>query len=48
MKSQYILRRKYYTFDTKNKEFQEYLEKTTPEECRIRNLMVGDMVLERC
>ena len=46
MKSEYVLK-KYYAFDTKNKKFQEYLEKTTPEEYRIRNLMVGDMVLER-
>lgn len=48
MKSKYILKNKYYAFDTKNKEFQEYLEKTTPEEYRMRNLIVGDTVLERC
>ena len=48
MKSKYILKKKYYAFDTENKEFQKYLEKTTPEEYRIRNLIVGDMVLKRC
>ncbi len=47
MKSKYVLKKKYYAFDTKNKEYQEYLEKTTPEEYRSRNLMLGDTVLER-
>lgn len=48
MESKYFLEEKYYAFDTKNKDFQKYLEKTTPEEYRIRNLMVGDTILEKC
>lgn len=48
LKSKYTLGEKQYAFETKNKEFQEYLERTTPEEYKIRNLLYGDTVLQRC
>gem|GEM_PF-557805 len=38
----------YYAFNTKNPEFQQHLERTTPLEYKQRNLMVGNTSLERC
>lgn len=48
MKSQYFLEEKHYAFETENQEYRAYLEKTTPEEYKMRNLMLGDTVLQRC
>lgn len=47
-KKEYYLDIKYYAFNTKNKEFQEYLKNSTPKEYKKRNLYVGDTMLERC
>lgn len=44
----YVMQNMYYAFDTKNREFQDYLMRTTPQEFKRRNLIVGDTLLERC
>lgn len=38
----------YYAFNTENKNFQIYLQQTTPIEYKERNLLIGDSILERC
>jgi len=44
----YILKKVYYTLNTKNPKFQEYLRETTPLEYKSRNLFVGETILDRC
>lgn len=44
----YTMKEIYYAFNTKNIEFQKYLEDTTPYEYKKRNLIVGESMLERC
>lgn len=44
----YILKKAYYTLNTKNPKFQEYLRETTPLEYKSRNLFVGKTILDRC
>lgn len=44
----YILKKAYYTLNTKNPKFQEYLIETTPLEYKSRNLFVGETILDRC
>jgi hypothetical protein len=44
----YILKKAYYTLNTKNPKFQEYLRETTPLEYKSRNLFVGETILDRC
>ena len=46
--NKYFLSKAHYAFDTKNREFQHFLEISTPEEYKSRNLMYGDNVLQRC
>lgn len=46
--SKYTLKEKYYAFNTENKEYQNFLENTTPVEYKSRNLIYGDSVLKRC
>ena len=36
-----------YAHDTKNKEYQQYLIETTPDEFAIRNIFYGSNVIER-
>jgi len=36
-----------YAFDTKNKQYQEYLVENTPYEFEIKNIFYGSSVLER-
>lgn len=43
----YKLKNEYYGNDTKNTDFQRYLEETTPVEFASRNLFVGSNVLSR-
>lgn len=43
----YIYGKEYYAFNTKIKEYQNYLKKTAPKEFYKRNLFVGDNVLKR-
>ena len=46
-KEKYINANSYYAFNTKIKDYQEYLKKNTPREFSKRNLFVGDNVLRR-
>ena len=46
-KRQYFLSVPYYAFDTKNKDYQELLAKTSPKEYAERNIFYGENVLRR-
>ena len=43
----YIMKNPYYAFNTKNKEYQEFLRDTSPEEYTSRNVFYGGNVLQR-
>lgn len=44
----YVLKDIHYAFDTKDREYQEFLQKNTPDEYKCRNLYYGEDVLKRC
>lgn len=44
----YIYEGVYYSFGSGNLEIQNFLEETTPDEFKQRNLFVGDSALKRC
>lgn len=46
-KIEYILKQPYFQFDTKNKEYQEYLIQKSPIEFRQRNIYVDENALVR-
>lgn len=46
-KVEYILKQPYFQFDTKNKEYQEYLIQKSPIEFRQRNIYVDENALMR-
>jgi hypothetical protein len=47
MKKKYIMLKPVYAFDTKNKEYQEFLRTTSPEEYSSRNIFYGSNILKR-